>query len=102
MKIATYVASPAKPSEPRNSTQAISATAPPPTPLKSATICGIAVIFTRRADRQPMAVPKRDAEQDQRPVRCTVGRSSVAIDRDGHADGRDAVAAHRRGRAGEA
>ena len=34
----------------RNSDQAISATAPPPTPLNSATICGIAVIFTWRAD----------------------------------------------------
>jgi hypothetical protein len=30
----------------RNSTHAISATAPPPTPLNRATICGIAVILT--------------------------------------------------------
>ena len=37
----------------RNSTQAISATAPPPTPLNSATICGIAVIFTLRAAGMP-------------------------------------------------
>ena len=29
------------------SLNATSAAAPPPTPLKSATICGIAVIFTR-------------------------------------------------------
>ena len=41
----------------RYSTQAISATAPPPTPLNSATICGIAVIFTERAAGTPMAVP---------------------------------------------
>ena len=38
------------------SASAISAAAPPPTPLNSATICGIAVIFTRagriRADRR--------------------------------------------------
>ena len=46
---------------PWNSTSEISATAPPPTPLNSATICGIAVIFTaaraddadHRADRHP-------------------------------------------------
>ena len=32
-----------------NSESDTSAAAPPPTPLNSATICGIAVIFTRRA-----------------------------------------------------
>jgi hypothetical protein len=41
----------------RYSTQEISATAPPPTPLNSATICGIAVIFTARAAGTPTAVP---------------------------------------------
>src|SRR4051812_38706356 len=41
----------------RNSTTLISATAPPPTPLNSATICGIAVIFTLRAAGTPTAVP---------------------------------------------
>ena len=41
----------------RNSTQAISATAPPPTPLKMATICGIAVMWTRSAAGTPIAVP---------------------------------------------
>ncbi len=45
------------PPESRNSAQAIRATAPPPTPLKSATICGIAVIFTLRAAGTPTAVP---------------------------------------------
>ena len=40
-----------------NSAQAISATAPPPTPLNSATICGIAVIFTWRAAGTPTIVP---------------------------------------------
>ena len=39
------------------SDSATSATAPPPTPLNSATICGIAVIFTARAETTPMAVP---------------------------------------------
>ena len=34
-----------------------SAAAPPPTPLKSATICGIAVIFTRRAATAPKPPP---------------------------------------------
>ena len=33
-----------------NSPSAISAAAPPPTPLNSATICGMAVIFTARAE----------------------------------------------------
>jgi len=33
------------------------ATAPPPTPLNSATICGIAVMCTRRAAGIPIAVP---------------------------------------------
>ena len=40
-----------------NSAAAISAAAPPPTPLKSATICGIAVIRTARADAIPITVP---------------------------------------------
>ncbi len=40
-----------------NSASAIRATAPPPTPLKSATICGIAVIFTRRAPTAPTTAP---------------------------------------------
>ena len=33
------------------------ATAPPPTPLNSATICGIAVIFTARAETTPITAP---------------------------------------------
>ena len=41
----------------RYSTNEISATAPPPTPLNSATICGIWVIFTPRAAGTPTAVP---------------------------------------------
>ena len=40
-----------------NSAAAISAAAPPPTPLKRATICGIAVIRTRRAETAPMTEP---------------------------------------------
>ena len=35
----------------------ISAAAPPPTPLKMATNCGIAVIFTKRATGTAMAAP---------------------------------------------
>ena len=41
----------------RNSAQAIRKDAPPPTPLKSATICGIAVIRTCLAAGTPTAVP---------------------------------------------
>ncbi len=42
---------------PWNSTSEISAAAPPPTPLNSATICGIAVIFTFRAPTTPITDP---------------------------------------------
>ena len=45
----------------RYSTIAMRPAAPPPTPLKSATSCGIAVILTRRAEIQPMADPTRMA-----------------------------------------
>ena len=48
-----------------NSASAISATAPPPTPLNSATICGIAVIFTERAPTTPMTAPIAIAEPIQ-------------------------------------
>ena len=41
----------------RYSTHAMIATAPPPTPLNSATICGIAVIRTFRAAGTPIATP---------------------------------------------
>ena len=44
-------------SDSRYSTNEIRATAPPPTPLNSATICGIAVIFTERAAGTPTAAP---------------------------------------------
>ena len=46
-----------KPLVRRNSAHEIRNTAPPPTPLNSATICGIAVIFTWRAAGTPTAVP---------------------------------------------
>ena len=73
---------------------AMSATAPPPTPLNSATICGIAVIFTLRAagtpTAVPMATPMTISTQSPMP-----GYSSVATTAIGHADGGDAVAAHR-------
>jgi hypothetical protein len=42
---------------PWNSTTEMIAAAPPPTPLNSATICGIAVIFTVRAPTTPIIVP---------------------------------------------
>ena len=56
-RIGTAVSSGRAPLAWRNSAQAISATAPPPTPLKSATIWGIAVIFTLRAAGTPITVP---------------------------------------------
>ncbi len=74
--ITTYSGSPANASVVRNSDQAIRATAPPPTPLNSATICGIAVIRTRRADGTPSAAPTTSPSEDQQPVVAHV--SSVA------------------------
>ena len=62
----------------RNSTQEIRATAPPPTPLNSATICGIAVIFTWRAAGTPTAVPSA-MPSAIRPQLPSLGFSSVAI-----------------------
>ena len=41
----------------RSSSSATRAAAPPPTPLNSATICGIWVICTRRAPKTPPAAP---------------------------------------------
>ena len=51
-----------------SSSRATRAAAPPPTPLNSATICGIWVICTRRAPKTPPAAADRDREQDQRHV----------------------------------
>ena len=51
-----------------NSASAISAAAPPPTPLNRATICGIAVIFTVRAPTRPTAPPIAIADRDQAVV----------------------------------
>ena len=81
----------------RYSTTLISATAPPPTPLNSATICGIAVIFTLRAAGTPTAVPmaRPMTISAQSPM---LSLSSVATTAMRHADGRHQVAAHGRAR----
>src|SRR4051812_6145475 len=60
-----------------NSAIATSAAAPPPTPLNSATICGIAVIFTRRAPTAPNVLPIAAAITISH-VMWTVSFSSVA------------------------
>jgi hypothetical protein len=60
-----------------NSASATSAAAPPPTPLKSATICGIAVICTRRAPTAPKAPPTSAATTISQ-FRCTPAFRSVA------------------------
>ena len=60
-----------------NSTSETSAAAPPPTPLNSATICGIAVIFTLRAPTAPIAAPiAPPTAMIHQPV-TTSSRSSV-------------------------
>ncbi len=77
-KTVMYVATPVKPSVRRNSDHEIRNTAPPPTPLNSATICGIAVIFTWRAAGTPTAVPSA-TPSTIRPQLPSPGFSSVAI-----------------------
>ena len=76
-RIGISASSSRSPPDSRNSTNEISATAPPPTPLNSATICGIAVIFTLRALGMPTAVPiaRPTTISTQSP---TPGLSSVA------------------------
>ena len=80
---------------------AISAAAPPPTPLNSATICGIAVIFTRCAATTPMTVPTA------MPMMIQVNDTTRLVaqrgdDGDQHADrGHDVAAPRRAGRGQE-
>jgi hypothetical protein len=62
----------------RNSDQEIRNTAPPPTPLNSATICGIAVILTWRAAGMPTAAPSATPSTIS-PQLPSSGLSSVAI-----------------------
>ena len=83
------------------SDSATSATAPPPTPLNSATICGIAVIFTARAEYGADGGADRDRRDDQ-PVVLDLPVEQRRDDRDRHADGRDAVALAGRARVAQA
>ena len=61
----------------------ISATAPPPTPLNSATICGIAVIFTLRAlgtpTATPIATPTTISSQSPTPGCSSVAMTAIAM-----------------------
>ena len=63
------------------STSEISATAPPPTPLNSATICGIAVMRTLRALGIPTAVPITSprAISAQSSIRWSISVATTAI-----------------------
>ena len=63
------------------STTEISATAPPPTPLNSATICGIAVMWTLRAAGTPIAVPITSPTtiRPQSPIRWSISVATTAI-----------------------
>ena len=84
-------------SDSRYSTNEISATAPPPTPLNSATICGIAVIFTERAAGIPTAAPMATPERDQAVVADLLDQER-RDHRDSHPDRADHVPAPRRAR----
>jgi hypothetical protein len=67
-----------------NSASAISAAAPPPTPLNSATICGIAVIFTLRARDAPKPPPI--ASRSRSPTSSSTVLDQRDDDRDEHPD----------------
>ena len=67
------------------------AAAPPPTPLNAATICGIAVILTRRAAGTAMTVPIAIAPTMSRKLRQAVGGEGDA-DGEGHASGAEEIA----------
>ncbi len=66
-----------------SSASAISAAAPPPTPLNSATICGIAVIFTLRAATAPkpppISIPSASAHQLVPPVFTHVTTTAMSM-----------------------
>ena len=83
LNTATLVGTASKPPELRNSTHAINATAPPPTPLKSATICGIWVILTRRAagtaTTTPRTTPSTISRTLERLGRIRVAAIAIAI-----------------------
>ena len=64
-----------------NSRLATSAAAPPPRPLKSATICGIAVIFTEYAPIAPMTSPIDDADGDERVIETPALRPDIVAGR---------------------
>ncbi len=73
-----------------SSPAATSAAAPPPAPLKIATICGIAVIFTRCAEMMPTAAPTISAAPTT--IQLTIPCVRHRADRDHHAGRADAVA----------
>ena len=84
----------------RNSTRETSAAVAPPMPLKMATICGMAVILTRRAAKAesaaPMARPTRISK-----ILCRPGMNSVATMATAMPTRGDLVAAARGGRRAE-
>jgi len=61
----------------RNSAHAINATVPPPTPLNSATNCGMAVIFTRSAGGMPSAIPT--ASPAAMRIQFSVSRTAIRV-----------------------
>ena len=61
-------------------------------PLKSATICGIAVMRTSRADTAPMTVADDDRRDDQRPVAGVVDERRGDAEHEQHAHRGDAIA----------
>ena len=78
-----------------------SAAAPPPTPLKIATSCGIAVIFTNRDVGTAMAAPTR--HRPDHPAEVVEARAGErGTDRERHARDGDEVAPAGVLRAGEA
>ena len=82
----------------RKSCAAMSAAEPPPIPLKSATICGIAVMRTSRAETAPTTRADDDRRDDQRPVAGVVDERGGDAEDEQHADCGNAVSRSRRRR----
>ncbi len=64
----------------------IRAAAPPPTPLKMATSCGMAVIFTKRATGTAMTRTEHHGHEGQHQVLARVAQTRLG---EGEAHGQD-------------
>jgi len=76
---ATAMTAPSSSATSGSSSRATSAAAPPPTPLNSATSCGICVIFTRREAGTAMTVPSAMTPRMSATLSSSVDRKTTTI-----------------------